>query len=377
MDFRLEPKYQELQKHVREVAKKVEPLAHHESDDVNWDLVRILVDTGVLPQLFPKEYGGTGDPGYQCMAFSITREELSRTNGDADLIVAMQGLGSYAIYLAGSEEQKQKYLPDIAQGKTLAAFALTEPDGGSDAAGLKTTAVRDGNEWVLNGRKAFISMAGCAGTYTMFARTADTGAKGISAFIVEADRPGFSVKPLQMTAPHPIGFVHLDDCRIPAENLLGEENQGFKIAMQTLDVFRASVGGHALGLAQGAYDLALRWAKKRELFGQPIAEFQGTQFKLAEMATEIKAARMLVYHAAWLKDRGERVTLDSAMAKMYATEMALRVVNHAVQIHGGYGVCKEWAIERFYRAVRAPIIYEGTSEIQRIVIARQLLRAAE
>lgn len=377
MDFNLTKEQEAFRQRVNEVAKALAPLVLQERDDINPEIRQALVDSGVLGACFPRRYGGADEPGYRAMNLCLAREGLSRANPDADLYIAMAGLGSYPIFLAGTEEQKQKYLTPVSRGEKMAAFCLTEADAGSDVAHLKTMAERKGDKYILNGRKCFISMATAAGVFSTFARTGpDEGAKGVSAFIVTPDMPGMRIRHLPMTAPDPIGEVFFEDCEVPAENLLGQEGQGIKIALSTLDVFRGSVGAHALGLAEGALDMAVAWARRRRVFGQAVADFQMIQAKLAEMATEIEAARWLVYNAAWRKDNGMNITKESAMAKMYATEMSLRVINHAVQIHGGYGVCKEFPIERYYRQVRAPIIYEGTSEIQRIVIARQVLKAA-
>jgi alkylation response protein AidB-like acyl-CoA dehydrogenase len=256
---------------------------------------------------------------------------------------------------------------------------LTEPDAGSDAAALSTRAERHGDHWVLTGAKRFISNAPAAGLYVVFARSGpEPGTKGISAFVIPRDAPGLTGTPMHTLAPHVIGELRFERCHVPADHLLGAEGEGWRVAMGTLDVFRASVGAQAVGLAQAALDLAIAHARRRTQFGQPIAQFQAIQAKLADMATELRAARLLVYSAARLKDAGAaRVTLESSMAKLFATEMAHRVVDQAVQIHGGAGVLRGSPIERLYREVRAPRIYEGTSEIQRLIIARQLLRNAE
>jgi len=279
--------------------------------------------------------------------------------------------------LAGGEALKRRHLPRVVSGEAIAAFALTEPEAGSDVAALQTAARRDGDHYELDGVKTFISNAGLADFYVVFAKTnPDQGHKGISAFVVEPSMSGFVVeRKLELIAPHPIGVVRFERCQVPRESLLGDEGQGFKIAMQTLDVFRATVAAAAVGMARRALDEALAYSRQRVQFGRPIAEFQGIQFKLGEMATELEAARLLVYRAAWKKDQGaERVTRESAMAKLYATEMAQRVIDQAVQIHGGNGVVKGFVVERLYREIRALRIYEGTSEIQKVVIARELLK---
>jgi acyl-CoA dehydrogenase len=310
------------------------------------------------------------------MTLCLIREELARTCLPAEELFAIQGLGSYPLLLAGTDAQKARYLPALARGDQVPAFALTEPDAGSDAAALGTRAERDGDGWRLTGVKRFISNAPVADVYVVFAKTApDRGTKGISAFIVPGSTPGLSGTPMRTLAPHVIGELAFDGCRLPAESLLGGEGEGWRVAMGTLDVFRASVGAQAVGLARAALDLSLAHAKSRVQFGQPLAQFQLVQAKLADMATELRAARLLVYSAARLKDAGTaRVTLESSMAKLYATEMASRVIDQAVQIHGGLGVLRGTPIERLYREARAPRIYEGTSEIQRLIIARQLLK---
>jgi acyl-CoA dehydrogenase len=347
-----------------------------ERDDLNRDLARALGKEGLFPLLVPAAHGGALDGPFRSMTLCLIREELARTCLQAEELFAIQGLGSYPILLAGTDAQKARYLPALARGDQVPAFALTEPDAGSDAAALGTRAERDGDGWRLTGVKRFISNAPAADVYVVFAKTApDRGTKGISAFIVPGETPGLSATPMRTLAPHVIGELAFEGCRLPAESLLGEEGEGWRVAMGTLDVFRASVGAQAVGLAQAALDLALAHARGRVQFGQPLAGFQLVQAKLADMATELRAARLLVYSAARLKDAGTpRVTLESSMAKLYATEMASRVVDQAVQIHGGLGVLRGTPIERLYREARAPRIYEGTSEIQRLIIARQLLR---
>jgi acyl-CoA dehydrogenase len=310
-------------------------------------------------------------------ALCIIRERLSYHSALADLMFVMQGLGSFPILVAGSKELKERFLSRVRTGDMIAAFAITEPEAGSDVSAIKTVARREGSKYILNGRKTFISNAGLADFYTVFAKTdMERGAKGISAFVVERDAPGFSFEGrIDLIAPHPIGAMAFNECRIPASNLLGKEGEGFHTAMRTLDTFRPTVGAAALGLASRALDEAVSYAKRRVQFGRPIAEFQATQMKLAEMATELEAARLLVYRAAWKKDSGaERVSMESAMAKLYATEAAQRIIDHAVQIHGGAGVVSGAVVERLYREVRALRIYEGTSEIQKLIIASQLLK---
>ncbi|MGH7320022.1 MAG: acyl-CoA dehydrogenase family protein [Candidatus Rokuibacteriota bacterium] len=379
MDLGLSGDERALQAFVARVSTEVfRPLADAwgERDEMNVDLVLAMGKEGVFPHLVPRTYGGTLDDSFRSMTLCLIREELARTCPPAEELFAIQGLGSYPILLAGTEAQKTRYLPPLARGEEVPAFALTEPEAGSDAAGLVTRAEREGDAWVLTGRKRFISNAPVADLYVVFAKTApNRGAKGISAFLVPKGTPGLSGAPMHTLAPHVIGELSFDACRLPAASLLGGEDEGWRVAMGTLDVFRASVGAQAVGLAQAALDLSLEYARTRIQFGQPLAQFQLIQAKLADMATEIRAARLLVYSAARLRDQGApRVTLESSMAKLYATEMAHRVVDHAVQIHGGAGVLRGSPIERLYRETRAPRIYEGTSEIQRLIIARQLLR---
>jgi alkylation response protein AidB-like acyl-CoA dehydrogenase len=354
------------------------PLAEQwgERETLNWALARALGQEGLFPLLVPAAYGGALEGPFRAVTLCIVREELARTCIAAEELFAIQGLGSYPILLAGTEAQKRRWLPAIARGEAVPAFALTEVDAGSDAAALATRAEPDGDGWRLTGAKRFISNAPEASLYVVFARTGPgEGPKGISAFVVAGDAPGLSGTPMHTLAPHVIGELRFDRCRVPADSLLGAPGDGWRIAMGTLDVFRASVGAQAVGLAQAALDLALAHARRRVQFGQPIAQFQTIQAKLADMATELRAARLLVYSAARLKDAGApRVTLESSMAKLFATEAAQRIVDHAVQIHGGEGVLRGTLIERLYREVRAPRIYEGTSEIQRLIIARQLLR---
>lgn len=354
-----------------------------ETDTVDRDILRCLADAGVLDWGVPGAYG-TGRhalraPGTMSLvSFCLVRETLARYCPNAELIFTMQALGSGPISFFGTEAQRRAYLPDVAAGRRVAAFALTEPQTGSDAAAIEVTAVRDGDHYVLNGRKTFISMAPDADLYTVFAKTDPTaGNKGISCFIVEKSFPGFDGgERMALVAPHPIGSPVFTNCRVPAANLVGEEHGGFKVAMGSLDFFRTTVGACAVGFAQRALDESIAWARKRRAFGRTIGEFQAIQLKLAQMSTELEAARLLVFRAALTRDSGRkpRVTLESSQAKFYATEAAQRVIDQAVQIHGGYGVVKGVEVERLYREIRALRIYEGTSEIQQVVIASQLLR---
>ena len=308
----------------------------------------------------------------------LIREALAYSSSLADLAFVMQGLGTFAIAQSAPDHVREFWLSRAANGKAIAAFALTEPDAGSDVASLKTTARRDGETYVINGRKRFISNAGIADFYTVFARTGtrDDGRPMLSAFVVSAKMQGFSVvEKLSLMAPHPIGEIAFDDCRVPAEDMVGNEGDGFRLAMETLDTFRASVGAAACGMARRALDEAIHYASKRQQFGRLIAEHQLIQNKLADMVTELDAARLLVYRAAYLKDTSEaRVTREASEAKLFATEAAGRIIDSAVQIHGGSGLLRGSVVERLYRDIRALRIYEGTSEIQKLVIAGQLLR---
>jgi acyl-CoA dehydrogenase len=306
----------------------------------------------------------------------VVREQLAYFSSLADTAFAMQGLGSFAVSVAGTDTQKNRWLPAVAAGDVLAAFAVTEPEAGSDLGGVRTRARPDGPLWRLRGIKTFISNAGIAGVYTVLARSGDEAEhRGLSMFLVDAEAPGILVKPLEPMAPHPLGELRFDDT--PAL-LLGEAGGGYKLALSTLDTFRPSVGAAACGLAARALEEAVRWSQARRQFGRTLAEFQATQMALADMQVDLQASRLLVRRAAWLKDRGaERISGEGAMAKLFATEAAQRVVDRAVQIHGGQGVMRGSTVERLYREVRALRIYEGTSEIQKLVIARALLKESK
>ena len=380
MDFMFTEEQKELRRRVRKFAEeKLAPLAPEadESEDISWDLVKLLADEGYLRLMVPKEYGGEGM--VSCVNICIVREEFTRICSAANSIFTMQGLGTYPITLFGTEEQKRKYLPPIGNGEKLAAFALSEPEAGSDVANMKTTALLDGNHYVLNGVKRWSSQGPAAEIYTVFAKTEpDKGSRGISAFIVERGTPGFDPsQKMRLMAAHIVGEPRFDNCRIPKENLLGEEGKGMRISLENLDMFRTTVGATAVGFAQRAYEEAMSHAKSRVVFGQPLSDFQATQFKLADMATEIQAARLLVYWAAKLKDKGanwREVMKSASMAKLFASEVCHRVVDESLQIHGGSGLMKGMPIERIYRLQRSIRIYEGASEIQRLTIAREILR---
>jgi acyl-CoA dehydrogenase len=311
-------------------------------------------------------------------ALCLIRESLSYSSALADLAFVMQGLGTYPLSLAAPEHVRDFWLTRATQGQAIAAFALTEAEAGSDVAAIQTTARREGDAYLINGRKRFISNAGLADFYTVFARTGTRadGRAELSAFVVGARMPGFSVRErTQMMASHPIGEIEFNDCRVPAEDMVGNEGDGFHLAMRTLDTFRASVGAAACGMAGRALDEAITYAKTRRQFGRPLAEHQLIQEKLADMMTELDAARLLVYRAAYLKDAGvERVTREASEAKLFGTEAAGRIIDSALQIHGGAGLVRGHRVERLYRDVRALRIYEGTSEIQKLVIAGQLLK---
>ena len=363
------------------VKKEIVPLQHEEPknndelDGLCRDFVKKLGEGGWLKYCVPKAFGGKLE-SFDVRTLALTREILSYRSGLADFSFAMQGLGSGAITLFGSDEQKQSYLVPVAEGKKIPAFAISEPEGGSDVASMGTTAKLDGNEYCLNGKKAWISNAGIANYYVLFARTDDApGAKGLSAFIVDSDTPGITVSErINVIAPHPLGTLSLKNCRIPTANMLGNSGDGFKVAMATLDVFRTTVGAASLGFARRAMDEAIARSKQREAFGKPISEFQLIQEKIADMAVKIDAMALLIYRSAWTKDvKGTRVTRESSMAKLYGTEAAQEVIDQAVQIFGGMGVVSGVTVERLYREIRALRIYEGTSEIQKLVIAGQTL----
>jgi acyl-CoA dehydrogenase len=329
-----------------------------------------------LTRLISKENGGERDH-VSARDLCILREELARADALADAMLAIQALGSYPITLAGSEQQKRRYLPLIASGHSIGAFALTEPQAGSDIASLATRAVPRGSAFQLTGTKSFISNAGIADFYIVFASTnPELRGKGINAFVVDATTPGLIIKEkMVLLSPHPVGVVCFEDCIVPRNNLIGSERQGLQIAFETLNLLRCTVGAAALGLAQRALEEAIKYSKQRRQFGRAIGDFQATQFKLAEMATNLEAARLLVYQAAWGHDTGvDDVKQKSSMAKLHATETAQQIVDQALQIHGATGLIAGGVIERLYRDVRALRIYEGTSEIQKLIIARELLK---
>ena len=341
------------------------------------DLVARLGQGGWLRHCVPAAYGGASER-LDSRSLCIARETLARHEGLADFAFAMQGLGSGAISIAGSEVLKHRYLPRVARGEAIAAFALSEPEAGSDVGAMTTSARREGEHYVLDGDKTWISNGGIADFYCVFARTGEAaGARGISAFVVDADTPGLTVAArVELIAPHPIARLRFSGCRVSAAQRLGDAGQGFKVAMQTLDIFRASVAAAALGFARRALDEALSRAKQRKMFGQTLADFQLTQAAIADMATAIDAAALLTYRAAWLRDvQGARTTREAAMAKMVATESAQQVIDRALQMFGGLGVVSGHPVERLYREIRALRIYEGATEVQKLIIARETLKS--
>lgn len=352
---------------------------HHDADvdGACRRLVRQLGEGGWLRHAVAGvAHGGEGD-AIDTRAICLIRETLARHDGLADFAFAMQGLGAGAISLHGSAAQRDAYLPRVARGEAIAAFALSEPQAGSDVAAMRCAAVpdQDGGHYVLDGEKTWISNGGIADFYVVFARTGEQpGARGISAFIVDAGTPGFDIaERIQVIAPHPLARLTFSGCRIPAANRIGAAGQGFKVAMATLDVFRTSVAAAALGFARRALDEALAHATRRPMFGQMLSDFQLTQAKLAQMATGVDAAALLTYRAAWQRDQGRKVTREAAMAKMTATETAQQVIDAALQMFGGLGVVSEQPVERLYREIRALRIYEGATEVQKLIIARELL----
>ncbi|PUE24018.1 acyl-CoA dehydrogenase [Limnohabitans sp. JirII-29] len=320
-------------------------------------------------------YGGDQDV-IDTRSICLLREELAWHHGLADFAFAMQGLGSGAISLFGTEAQKQNYLPRVVEGSAIAAFALSEPHAGSDVAAMACSATLDGDHYVLNGEKTWISNGGIANFYVVFARTQEApGSRGISAFIVDADTPGLEISErIDVIAPHPLATLRFVNARVPVSQRMGEGGQGFKVAMATLDVFRTSVAAAALGFGRRALDASISWVRTRQMFGHNLGDFQITQSKIAQMATLLDAATLLTYRAAWLRDQGQRITREAAMAKMTATESAQQIIDMAVQLHGGMGVKKGSIVESLYREIRALRIYEGATEVQQLIIGRDLLK---
>ncbi len=381
MHFELPKTHELFRQMIREfVENEVKPLATEIDEEERFpvETVEKMSQIGLMGIPVPKEYGGAGGDN---LMYAMAVEELSKACGTTGVVVsAHTSLGMAPILEFGTEDQKKKYLPKMATGEWIGAFGLTEPNAGTDAAGQQTTAVFDEttNEWILNGSKIFITNAGYAHVYIIFAMTDKSkGLKGISAFIVEADRSGFSVgkkeKKLGIRGSATCELI-MEDCRIPAENQLGATGKGFKIAMMTLDGGRIGIASQALGLAQGALDETVGYVKERKQFGRPIAKFQNTQFELADMHTKTEAARLLVYSAAWKKSNKKPYSQDAAMAKLFAAETAMEVTTKAVQLHGGYGYTREYPVERMMRDAKITEIYEGTSEVQRMVISAGLLK---
>ena len=379
MNFELTPEQISIRDMVREFAQKeIAPhiMEYDETKAFPEEIIKKLGELGLLGIIYPESYGGA-NMGY--IEYALIIEELSAVDPSIGLIIAAHNsLGTLHIYTYGSEEQKQKFIPPLLDGTTLSAWALTEPGSGSDAKALKTVAVKDGNHWILNGSKTFITNANYSDYHVVIAFTdPGKGSRGISAFVVEKNTPGFKISKnlnkLGMRASD-TAELFFDNCRIPAENLLGEEGDGFHQAMSILDGGRISIGAMCVGIARGAYQNTLKYSKEREAFGKTISDFQATKFKLSDMAMEIDAARLLIQRAAWMKDQNMELNLESAMAKLYASEVAVRVANEAVQIYGGYGFIKEYPAEKFYRDAKLGTIGEGTSEILRLVIAREILQ---
>ncbi|HXG35049.1 MAG TPA: acyl-CoA dehydrogenase family protein [Bryobacteraceae bacterium] len=381
MEFDYSAEQIQLRQLVREFAEgEIAPHVRRWDEEETFpaDIVAKLGQMGYLGAIFPEELGGAG-LGY--VEYCIILEELARVDPSVALIVAAHtSLCANHIYLAGTEEQRRRYLPKLASGAWLGCWSLTEPEAGSDAAGTRTTAVRQGSEWVLNGAKTFTTNAAEAHVCVAMAVTnRAAGHRGISAFIIEKGTPGFRLgkkeAKMGMRATS-TGEVIFEDCRLPASQLLGGEGQGFVDSLRVLDGGRISIAALSIGIAQGAFDASLKHARQRRQFGRPIAEFQAIQHKLVDMAVSLDAARLLTYRAARLADRGQRMTKEASMAKLFASEMAVRAAGEAVQIHGGYGFIKDYPVEKLYRDVKLCTIGEGTSEIQRLVIARQLLKDA-
>ncbi len=379
MDFQLTEEQEMMRKMVREFAEtELAPGAAERDEAARFErkLFERMGELGLTGIPWPEQYGGA-DAGF--VSYCIAVEELARVDASASVTLSAHvSLASWPIYTYGTEEQKQKYLKPLAEGRLLGAYCLTEPGSGSDAGAMKTTAVRKGEEYILNGSKIFITNGEEAEVYVVFARTdMEDKHHGVSAFIVEKGMPGLKFgkheNKMGIRASTTVEVI-FEECRVPAANLLGQEGEGFKIAMRTLDGGRNGIAAQALGIAQGAFEHALAYAQNRQQFGRPIAKNQAIQFKLADMATKIEAARLLTYQAAWREQQGLPYGKQSAMAKMYAADVAMEVTTEAVQIFGGYGYTKEYPVERFMRDAKITQIYEGTNEIQRIVIANHLLK---
>ncbi|CKE48212.1 acyl-CoA dehydrogenase AcdA [Bacillus cereus group sp. MYBK77-1] len=379
MHFKLSEEHEMIRKMVRDFAKnEVAPTAAERDEEERFDraLFDQMAELGLTGIPWPEEYGGIGS---DYLAYVIAIEELSRVCASTGVTLsAHTSLAGWPIFKFGTEEQKQTFLRPMAEGKKIGAYGLTEPGSGSDAGGMKTIAKRDGDHYVLNGSKIFITNGGIADIYVVFALTdPESKQRGTSVFIVESDTPGFSVGKKESKLgirSSPTTEIMFEDCRIPVENLLGEEGQGFKIAMQTLDGGRNGIAAQAVGIAQGALDASVEYARERHQFGKPIAAQQGIGFKLADMATDVEAARLLTYQAAWLESEGLPYGKESAMSKVFAGDAAMKVTTEAVQVFGGYGYTKDYPVERYMRDAKITQIYEGTQEIQRLVISRMLTK---
>ncbi|WP_406653932.1 acyl-CoA dehydrogenase AcdA [Bacillus cereus] len=379
MHFKLSEEHEMIRKMVRDFAKnEVAPTAAERDEEERFDreLFDQMAELGLTGIPWPEEYGGIGS---DYLAYVIAIEELSRVCASTGVTLsAHTSLAGWPIFKFGTEEQKQKFLRPMAEGKKIGAYGLTEPGSGSDAGGMKTIAKRDGDHYILNGSKIFITNGGIADIYVVFALTdPESKQRGTSAFIVESDTPGFSVgkKESKLGIRSSLTTeIMFEDCRIPVENLLGEEGEGFKVAMQTLDGGRNGIAAQAVGIAQGALDASVEYARERHQFGKPIAAQQGIGFKLADMATDVEAARLLTYQAAWLESEGLPYGKESAMSKVFAGDTAMRVTTEAVQVFGGYGYTKDYPVERYMRDAKITQIYEGTQEIQRLVISRMLTK---
>lgn len=379
MHFKLSEEHEMIRKMVRDFAKnEVAPTAAERDEEERFDraLFDQMAELGLTGIPWPEEYGGIGS---DYLAYVIAIEELSRVCASTGVTLsAHTSLAGWPIFKFGTEEQKQKFLRPMAEGTKIGAYGLTEPSSGSDAGGMRTTAKRDGDHYILNGSKIFITNGGIADIYVVFALTdPESKQRGTSVFIVESDTPGFSVGKKESKLgirSSPTTEIMFEDCRIPVENLLGEEGQGFKVAMQTLDGGRNGIAAQAVGIAQGALDASVEYARERHQFGKPIAAQQGIGFKLADMATDVEAARLLTYQAAWLESEGLPYGKESAMSKVFAGDTAMKVTTEAVQVFGGYGYTKDYPVERYMRDAKITQIYEGTQEIQRLVISRMLTK---
>ncbi len=381
MDFELNEQQVLMRDSAREFAEKRLTSTAREWDEMGQmpkEILTEMAELGYFGILLPEEYGGLGlDP----LSYILALEEISKANAGVEITLSVHNsLASQAIVKYGTDEQKKKYLPRMAQGELIGAYSLSEPDAGTDAGGLKSTAVKKGEVYIVNGTKNWVTNAAWAGIFVVFAKTRpELGREGISALLVEKETLGFGIgeneKKMGIKCSD-TREIYFSDAEVPVANLLGQEGQGLKIAFSLLNIGRVGVGAQALGIAQAAFEEALKYSKQRMAFGQPIANFQATQFKLADMSTKIEAARLLVYKAATLCENGESSAGEVSMAKLYASEMANWVTNEAVQIHGGYGYVKEYAVERYFRDARVTEIYEGTSEAQKIVISRSILKKA-